>query len=293
MKLTYDQRQRGSRTPPEWLRAYSQRWRAGVPCKTIAKELRLPVALVRNRIKRAQKTHPQLFPPWKMVHGQWEARVVEQLHRRWMAGANEAALARQVALPRNVVRYLVNKARHRDPGQFPKRQIDPQLRSATMRRLSRQWQAGRPVSEMAQELGIRAVALYGRINRNRNWQLFPRRVRRWDAAADRRLSQRWKAGATMKQLAKEFDRPLTSINSRIHDLRQRHPDWFPLRSFSYVDRMALVEKLSQRWKAGATTRELMTEFRMSERTLNCLVSNLRKRFPRKFPFRHARLFRPD
>jgi hypothetical protein len=221
------------------------------------------------------------------------------------------------------------------------RALRQRQRAAAIDRLSERWRAGVPVSELAQEYGIRPVTMSWRISyyRRLSPEKFPyrggmswraedpqvrakRREQRKRARELRRqrrllafehLSERWKAGATALVLAREYGCTARNLRARVSSFRRRFPEKFPYRrnpgwllQFAPVRaepreseslagghaqelrrtrRLQAIEHLSERWKAGATVPELAQECGVGCAVMHMRVCHLRKQFPGQFPRR--------
>ncbi len=115
-----------------------------------------------------------------------------------------------------------------------------------------------------------------------------------------RLSARWKAGASLRQLAEEYGVNRACIAVRIGYWRKLYPHKFPRRVAMtsvwrqarerrwrryWQTRLPSINRLSERWKSGATVRQLAQEQGISLSAMGYRIGFLCERYPEKFPRR--------
>jgi len=116
-----------------------------------------------------------------------------------------------------------------------------------------------------------------------------------------RLSDRWKSGAPIRELAKEYGVSRHCLAARIQCWRKLYPEKFPYRFARmtpawcqgveglwrrfWQGRLPAINQLSKRWKSGAPVRQLAREHGISRDMMQNRIRRLRKHFPAKFPYR--------
>jgi hypothetical protein len=154
------------------------------------------------------------------------------------------------------------------------------------------------------ELALRARA--ERQQRQRQeWQLARQRRRQQYRAAQlpsvNRLSKRWKAGATLRDLAKVYGVSIQCVAARIRLGRALYPEKFPRRFASMTPawhrgierlwrrywqaQLPAINQLSRQWKSGVAVDILARAQGRDRAAMQERIRELRKRFPKKFPRR--------
>lgn len=74
----------------------------------------------------------------------------------------------------------------------------------------------------------------------------------WSIEEMEKLIQLWSEGKTIREIAEELDRPVPSINSKLHSLRKRKEVQIPFRSRgpAAVDVTKLNKLIERLWPAG-------------------------------------------
>src|SRR5260221_14542564 len=113
-----------------------------------------------------------------------------------------------------------------------------------------------------------------------------RRGRRHPAtlAAINRLSKQWRPGIFVHDLARQWHMPEKKLWALIYHARRRYPRKFPERSLKVIaarlhaERRPDIEQLSNRWKAGASLRELARDWKLTEEWLWISIMLARRRY---------------
>ena len=85
------------------------------------------------------------------------------------------------------------------------------------------------------------------------------------------IVKKWKQGATQKELAKEYGVARTTIDKRISEYYKREGKQRPKKELNPKIELP-IEKIVEKWKQGATQKELAKEYGVSTQTINNRIS---------------------
>ena len=102
------------------------------------------------------------------------------------------------------------------------------------------------------------------------------------------IVKKWKQGATQRELAKEYGVARTTIDKRISEYYKREGKQRPKKELNPKIELP-IEKIVEKWKQGATQKELAKEYGVSTQTINNRISEYYEKEGKQKPKRKSKL----
>ena len=243
----------------KWKQGDTQRELAieyGVSTNTINKRIsEYYEKIVKSKPKRKQKPKPK--PRIELP--------IDEIVEKWKQGTTQTELAKEYSVSTNTIGRRIAEYHKKIGKPNPKQK---QKLDLPINEIVKKWKRGSTKTELAIEYGISYFTINSRISEYYEKIGKPKRRQKIELPINE-IIEKWKQGATQRELAKEYGVSVNTIGRRIAEYHKKIGKPRPRPK----PRMELlIDEIVEKWKQGATQRELEKEYEISYFTINSRIS---------------------
>ena len=246
-----------------------KKWKQGATQKELAKEYGVSTNTINKRIseyyekivkskpKRKQKPKPK--PRIELP--------IDEIVEKWKQGTTQTELAKEYNVSTNTIGRRIAEYHKKigKPNPKQKQKIDLPINE-----IVKKWKRGSTKTELAIEYGISYFTINSRISEYYEKIEKPKRRQKIELPINE-IIEKWKQGATQRELAKEYGVSVNTIGRRIAEYHKKIGKPRP-RPKPKPRMELLIDEIVEKWKQGATQRELAKEYEISYFTINSRIS---------------------
>ena len=254
----------------KWKQGDTQRELAieyGVSTNTINKRIsEYYEKIVKSKPKRKQKPKPK--PRIELP--------IDEIVEKWKQGTTQTELAKEYSVSTNTIGRRIAEYHKKigKPNPKQKQKIDLPINE-----IVKKWKRGSTKTELAIEYGISYFTINSRISEYYEKIGKPKRRQKIELPINE-IIEKWKQGATQRELAKEYGVSVNTIGRRISEYYENIGKSKPKRKTKIE---LPIDEIVEKWEKGVTQRELAKEYGVSVNTIGRRIAEYHKKIGKPRP----------